>query len=386
MGKDLQGNDIGRGYTQCKNGRYKYSFRLESGKQTAVYGRSVADCKKNYKKALEEYRSGITASNKAITYGAYFDEWLKNLIHDGLKGSSAHLYTTQNKNHIKPVFGTTKLVSVTTNMARKFQRDLEAKGLNPSTVNCIVNLAHHVFEDAVRDEIIQKNPFSVLKNLSKEKDEDGDLIVRDNNRALTAEETKWFLDAMKDSFYYNAARLLFATGMRSGELRGLKWSDYDKKNNVLHIRRTASVDSGNSLCMNSPKTKHSKRDIPLNDEIIEIIEDHKENMRKTQGNVVPMDGYMFTSVRGLVVSRNVLKSAFFNACERVRKAGHPEFKNISPHCARHTFITDMLNSGENIYAVKAIVGHSPTASVTEGVYLDRSQEAMNKAMQNRKAI
>lgn len=387
MGKDLKGNDIGKGFTQCKNGRYKYSFRLESGKQTACYGASTAECKRNYKKALAEYNSGITASNKAITYSTYFDEWIKNLLSSGnVKGSTVNGYKQLNKIHIRPVFGTTKLSAVTPIMARRFQRDLKDKELKPKTVNSITDLAHHVFEDAVRDEIIQKNPFSVLKPVPMEVNEDGEIIKRDNNRAMSKDEVTWFLDAMKESYYYTAAKLLFATGMRSGELRGLKWSDYDKKNGVLHIRRTASVDENNKLCMNTPKSQRGRRDIPLNDEIISIIDEHKENMRKTRGNVIPMDSYMFTSVKGMVVSRNVLKSAFIHGCERVRKSGHPEFRNVSPHATRHTFITNWLLAGKNLYVLKDLTGHSPTAKVTESVYLDRSQDAMNEAMKDWKAI
>ena len=65
MGKDLKGKELGRGYTQCANGRYKYSFRLESGKQTAVYGASVVECKRNYTTAIKAYEEGLF--NKVIT-------------------------------------------------------------------------------------------------------------------------------------------------------------------------------------------------------------------------------------------------------------------------------------------------------------------------------
>lgn len=387
MGKDLKGKELGRGYTQCTNGRYKYSFRLDSGKQTAVYGASVAECKRNYTAAIKAYEEGLTAGNKKITTAAYFDEWIENLkTNSRVKGSTCNNYNQHWKKHIKPAFGTTKLVMVTPPMARKFQRDLKDKGLKPKTVNSITDVAHHLFEDAVRDGIIQKNPFSVLTPVPMEINEDGEVVKRDNNRALSSDEVTWFVEAMKESFYYNATRLLFATGMRSGELRGLKWSDCDTKNGVLHIRRTATVDADNKLTFNTPKSERGRRDIPLNDEIKSIIEDHRKEARMMQGNVIQMDGFMFTSVTGKVISRNVLKSAFTHGSERVRKAGHPEFKNISPHATRHTFITNWLLAGKNIYVLKDITGHSPAAKVTEAVYLDRSQNAMNEAMKDWKVI
>lgn len=371
MGKDLRGKELGKGYTQCANGRYKYSFRLDSGKQTAVYGASTAECKKNYTAAIKAYEEGLTAGNKKVTTAAYFDEWLSDLKSNGrVKGSTVNNYNQHWTHHIKPVFGTTKLVKVTPPMAKKFQRDLKAKGLKPKTVNSITDVAHHLFEDAVRDEIIQKNPFSVLSPVPMEVNEDGEVIKKDNSRALNSDEVNWFVDAMKESHYYNAVRLLFETGMRSGELRGLKWSDYDKKNGVLHIRRTATVDADNKLTFNTPKSQAGRRDIPLNDKISGIIEDHKEEVRMTQGNVIPVDDFMFKSVKGCVISRNSLKSAFIHGCDRVRKAGHPEFKDISPHSTRKTFITRWLMAGRNIYELKKICGHDPAAKITESVYLD----------------
>lgn len=387
MGRDLKGNTLERGFTQCKNGRYKYSFRLESGKQTAVYGASVAECKKNFKAALAEYNADITTSSKSITFTAYYNEWIENLAESGnVKQSTIARYKLHYKNHLKPAFGTSKMASIKAPMVKKFQRDLKEKGLKARTINNITVIAHHIFEDARRDEIIVKNPFDVLETVPTETNKDGEAIKRDNNRALSREEQTLFLNAMKGSRYYNATRLLFATGMRCGEMRGLKWSDYDKKNGVLHIRRTASVDANGKPCTNSPKSKHGRRDIPLNEEITTIIDQHKEETRKTRGNIIPMDEFMFLSAKGEMINLSVLAQTFKNVCCSIKKNGHPDFKDISPHCARHTFISQMLLAGKNLYAIKALVGHSPTTEITESVYFECSQDAMNAAMQNWKAI
>ena len=200
---------------------------------------------------------------------------------------------------------------------------------------------------------------------------------RTNNRALTIDEMNMFIKYSEKSFFYNAIRMLFATGMRQGELRGLRWSDYDEKNGVLHIRRTASIDKDGNPTMNTPKSNSGLRDLPLNDDIKRIIKDQRDQQLALFGNVLRLDGYMFTSTTGKVVSRNALKNAFNQISERIQKDGF-DFDRISPHACRHTFITVNLYKGENQYAVKAFVGHAMNASVTEatytGVEIDKVQE------------
>lgn len=167
--------------------------------------------------------------------------------------------------------------------------------------------------------------------------------------------------------------------MRAGELRGLKWSDYDEAHRVLHIRRTASVDQEGKLCMNTPKSKSGIRDIPVNDQIAEIIESRRQQRNELEGNVRRVDDFMFKSINGKVISRNVLKSAFKTICARINADGIP-FDRISPHAWRHTFITMALHEGLNEYVIKDIVGHAPSAKVTTDVYLDRDQNCMRDAM------
>ena len=359
MGKDLKGKELGNGYSQRPNGLYQKKFYFEN-KVKFAYGHTKKECEQAYNKMLNELEQGFTSQK--VVYDVYFAEWLKYIETMGrVKGSTLAMYKSLNDRHISPEFGKMRCDKITPKMVQKFQLELSEK-YSPRTVNSITDLMHLVCERMVKDETIMRNPVMV-DHISLKKSTE-----RTNNRALSNEEAALFIEYSKESFYHNAVRMLFATGMRSGELRGLKWSDYDEKKGVLHIRRTASVDSESKLTMNTPKSNSGLRDLPLNDEIRKIIADQKKQQLLMSGNIFQIDGYMFTSTTGKVISRNVLKSAFNHISDNVKKAGF-DFDRISPHACRHTFITVNLFNGENPYAVKAYVGHAMNAAVTESTYL-----------------
>lgn len=359
MGKDLKGKELGAGFCQrAGDKRYVKRFYYEN-KQYSVYGSTLKECKQNYNKKLQELEDGFTS--KKVVFAEYFDKWIQYREATGkVKGSTLSIYKTLNRLHIEPVFGKMRCDRITPKDVQAFQLRLSEK-YSPETVNSITDLLHLVMERAVKDETILRNPV-LVDHISKEKG-----AKRTNNRALTIDEMNMFIKYSEKSFFYNAIRMLFATGMRQGELRGLRWSDYDEKNGVLHIRRTASIDKDGNPTMNTPKSNSGLRDLPLNDDIKRIIKDQRDQQLALFGNVLRLDGYMFTSTTGKVVSRNALKNAFNQISERIQKDGF-DFDRISPHACRHTFITVNLYKGENQYAVKAFVGHAMNASVTEATY------------------
>lgn len=378
MGKDLRGKELGAGFDQMKSGLYRKRFRY-SGRNYTVYGGTMKECKNNHLETIKELDEGIYSGKRKPTLDAYYKEWYENLALAGtVKGSTLKNYDIH-YTMIKKTFGKMRLDEIKPAQLKEFQRKLRTKGHNGipyavKTVNTMFDVFHLIMESAMQDEYIMRNPCDVVKHLHNED------TGRTNARALSKEEKEIFLRYSEKSFYYLGIRLLFATGMRSGELRGLRWSDYDKKNGVLHIRRTASVDADGKDTMNTPKSKHGFRDIPLNDEICSILEEQRAIDIALQGKVRKLDDYIFKSFRGKVMSRNSLKSVFDETCERIRKDGI-DFEDISPHATRHTFITEALHLGVNEFALKAVVGHAPSAKVTTDVYLGRDANAMKKAME-----
>ena len=369
MGKDLKGKELGAGISQkIKNGHEYYvkTFYYDN-RRYELSAKTLKELEQKVKQKMDLLENGITGV--IPTLDGFFEGWIAyRKGTNRIKGSTINNYMMLYRKHIKPKFGSRKVDKITPKAIKLFQTEL-TKTLKPKSVNSITDLLHLIFESAVNDQVVKKNPV-LLERVSEELTEDN---KRTNNRHLSEDEQALFLSYAKDYFYYNAIRLLFATGMRSGELRGLQWKDYDEnyvwkkgERGAIFIRRTASVDVNNKLTMNTPKTKSSKRPLPVNPEIIQIIEDQRKKQHEL-GYLTSGENYMFLSTTGKVMSRTMLKKCFENICTKIQK-DHPEFERISPHACRHTFITQKLYEGANLYAVKAYVGHKMNASVTETEY------------------
>ena len=132
---------------------------------------------------------------------------------------------------------------------------------------------YSMFSDAVENDIISKNPVTkaVKYNIGKEPKK---------VRALTIDEQKKFLDIAKGTSNYNQFALLLQTGLRTGELIGLKWSDIDFKKKVIHIQRSMEYrHAAGGWRVGEPKSESGYRDIPLTEEAIIILNNQREKIK-----------------------------------------------------------------------------------------------------------
>ena len=91
-------------------------------------------------------------------------------------------------------------------------------------------------------------------------------------QAMTKEQQALFMEYAKDSYLYNLFAVMLRADMRNGEIRGLKYSDVDKKKNVIHIQRTLKYIEGQGYFEDRPKTRTSKRDIPLTADLAALLD------------------------------------------------------------------------------------------------------------------
>ena len=373
MGKSLSGKELGPGYSQRKDSLFMRSFR-ENGKQKAVYGSTLRECKEKYENRIIEAKQGISSENPTIN--AIWSAFIDNKISVGkLRGSTAALYKSEYEKYIAPEFGKMRIKSLKTLEVEAFQRKLIKKKLAASTIDNIMTLLHQILAAATKSGYIPRNPAEGIEEINEDKSSN-----RQNNRALEQDELNLFMEYAADNFYYNAIRFLVASGIRSGELRALRWSDIDEKNNVIHIRKTVSHDENYRPCINDPKTLQSNRDLPLNSQILTILQDQKQLCKRHfDNNIKKIDDFIFPSSTGEMLSKPVLCRNFKKICDTINADNH-NFEPISPHALRHTFITTALLSGMNEYVVKSLVGHSQATRVTTTTYLGRSQAAMREAM------
>lgn len=174
---------------------------------------------------------------------------------------------------------------------------------------------------------------------------------RDPKVALTEEQVRKVLEISKNSKYELLIHLLFKTGMRVNEAVALTWDDVEITNNrvLIHVTKTLSRDE-NGLFRNivPPKTRSGTRDVIVYDSQLVKLFDSKRKRSKTE--------IVFTGVRAKYANYAPILVAFKNIGNRIGE-------HLSPHVARHTYISIALAKGMDLYTLVEQVGHNDPSMI-----------------------
>ena len=351
-------------------GRYTAGHDPVTGKQIFknVLGKTQTEVKEKLAKALVE--AGQVDFTKAgqYTVGTWMDTWFENVAKIKVRPSSHQTYKGYIDNHIKPSIGNIPLEKLTTMDLQKFYRKLltqgrverieskeQPKGLSAKTVRNINQVISSAMDLAVAQKIILTNPTNACE-LPK--------VEHKEMQTVPAEQLSAFLEEAKRSGVYEMYYIDLATGLRRGELLGLKWTDIDWKNGIIKVRRQVARVDGQIV--EAPlKTKNSYRAVSISPQAIEVL---REQKRKTN------DTYVFPSPNGGPISPDSVNNMLKRVLER---AGIPK---IRFHDLRHTFATIALQNGVDIKTVSGILGHF-SAGFTLDTYAHVTTAAQKEAAQ-----
>ena len=183
-------------------------------------------------------------------------QYKKNKVKMGTYRSYDEYYKVAVKNRL----ANKRLESIRGEHIQKIYNDLAEAGNKSASIKVVSAMLNGCFRQAVKNQMIVYNP---VKAAELPKCEERNVRV-----ALTRAQQEIFLkyvDKSKNRIFF---RVMLFTGMRNGELRGLKYSDIDRKNNVIHVRRTIKYIKGVGSVEDTPKTRTSTRDIPLRPDIL----------------------------------------------------------------------------------------------------------------------
>ena len=351
-------------------GRYTAGHDPATGKQIfkSVLGKTQAEVKEKLKKALVEAgQIDFTKSGKH-TVGTWMDEWFENVAKIKVRPSSHQTYRGYIDNHIKPNIGNIPLEKLTTMDLQKLYRTLltkgrvdrieaekQPRGLSAKTVRNINQVISSALDLAVAQKIIPSNPTDACE-LPK--------VEHREMQTIPEEQLQAFLAEAKATGVYEMYYIELATGLRRGELLGLKWQDIDWKNAIIKVRRQiARVDD---QIVEAPlKTKNSYRTVTISPQAIEVL---KQQKAKTH------DQYVFPSPNGGPISPDSVN----NMLKRVlARAGIPK---VRFHDLRHTFATIALQNGVDIKTVSGMLGHF-SAGFTLDTYAHVTTAAQKEAAQ-----
>ena len=191
-------------------------------------------------------------------------------------------------------------------------------------------------------------------------------------RTVTKEEVEAVMKACVNVRDYFLMYLLFETGMRIGELIGLRWSDIDFKNRTMKIERSMEYRyKVGEWRVGPPKSKSGYRTIPLKDEAIRILENQKLKNRSLKLVPIEWKDTVFLCRKGTPVKNSTYDTGLFKYCDRI---GIPRF---SMHVLRHTFATRCIEGGMKPKTLQKILGHS-NIGITMNLYVHITEDEKHR--------
>lgn len=304
---------------------------------------------------IEMYRDADLTEDSNMTLGEWLDRWINEYMIFTIRESTLDSYKAMIKNQIKPYLGDRPLSALTTQELQKFYNTVKKKGrVNPdklhgteladSMVRGIHMMLHEALDMAVRLRLIVKNPTV------------GTTIPKNNyppKQILNDEQLDRFMKRIRqDELWYDFFYTELTTGLRRGEICGLKWEDFDAENGKLKVRRSVAKRKGGGLNIGETKTETGRRTIVLPPSLLKTLVAYKETVDSE---------WMFPSPTDNGRPRN--PSSVRKRLQLIlERAG---CKKVRFHDLRHTFATMALEHGMDVKTLSATIGHVSSATTLD---------------------
>ncbi len=329
------------------DGRFRAYITLESGKRKYFSGKTKKEVKEKLKKAQLEQQQGILPTGPEQTLAQYLADWLA--VHkERVRPRTYERYEAIIRLHLVPKLGSVPLQKLTGQHLERLYTGLRESKLSSTTVDAVHNMLHTALDRAVRLGLIARNVSKLVSPPRKEHQE---------IRPLSPDEVRQFLEAAKGHPREALFIVALATGMRRGELVGLKWQDINLEARVLQVRRSLTrMPTGQGYKETEPKTKSGRRSIALVPFAVEALGQHWEHQQEEKaraGELWRDHGYVFCKSDGSHLNPGHDVYEQFKIV--LKKAGLPD---VRFHDLRHSTATLLLSKGVHPKVVQEILGHS----------------------------
>lgn len=357
------------------NGRVYFEARYTdpvTHKQKSVSATTESECSQKLLQVLASITTGSFVTPQKLTVSDWMDRWLEQKKQHIQVGTYSK-YESASRIYIVPRLGRAKLQDLRRLQCQEFVDGLTE--IAPKTVHNIAGVLSDALQDAVRLEMIPRNPASDL-NLPR--------ITKKEPLAMTTDLQRKFETAVKESPYCNVYLVALHTGARISEVLGLQWRNIDMKTGEMKITGQLERKSGTTeRALKNTTKSHRDRVTIAPPFVIAFLKDERrrQNEHKLQAGCEwsNPDGLVFTRPDGSPLPHRTVEHAFDRIKQRL---GHPE---LTLHALRRTYITNQVHAGEDIKTIAAAVGHAST-DITLTVYTAQRREDMQKSADRRQLI
>ena len=360
-----------------KRGDGRWEARIIVGHKndgSPMYKSAFAKTQKSALKQLHQlidlYRDVDLTEDCRMTLGEWLDKWLDEYMIFTVRESTLDSYRAMVKNQVKPFIGGKQIASLTTADMQKFYNKIKKEGrvrehpihgktLADSMVRGVHMMLHEALDTAVKERLIAKNPTN------------GTTVPKCNypeKQILGDSQLDTFLEAIKGEEYWDAFFYVeVMTGLRRGEICGLKWQDINFEENKLQVKRSVSVKKGGGVSIGETKTETGVRSILMPPSVAEVLQNRKQRA---------ITEWVFPNF--IHPEQPISPATAYRKLKIILK--HAGLPLIRFHDLRHTFATHATHGGVDPKTLAGILGHT-NASFTLDTYTHVTSD-MQKAASN----
>ena len=386
--KDNKNRVLKEGEYQRTCGTYEYKWRDKRGNRHSISAVTLEELREKEIDVLRDVLDGVKADKNNLTINDLYNSWIQ--LKRGLKDNTFSNYKYMYTQFVEPDFGKNKLVDLKRSDVRGFYNFLaEERHIQVNTIDSIHTVLHQVLELGVEDDYLRYNPSdNALKELKKARN-----FETKRRRALTVPEQELFESFLSKQGQYHRWYPIFIimlyTGMRVGEITGLRWCDIDLEDETISVNHTLVYydkrdEERCTFSINTTKTKAGDRTIPMLPKVKDAFLMEKEYQEECGlRSKAVVDGYrdfIFVNRFGNVqhqgtlnkALRRIIRDCNYDVLDRDHSEDVTILPKFSNHSLRHTFTTRMCEAGVNIKAMQSILGHAD-AETTLDIYAEATK-------------
>jgi integrase len=335
-----------------KDGRWEGRYTVhtaEGRKQKTVYGKTRKEVAEKLTEAMAGRDQGLFFDAGKLTLGRFLERWLEDVVKPSASHRTYSTHAQQVRTHVVPPLGRIKLKHLRKAHIDRLYREKLDSGLSSSTVRRVHAVLHRALEEAVKGDLIPRNP-AAHANKSKVKQEEID--------PLNASQAAAFLKAAQGDRFEALYVLCLMCGLRQGEALALRWQDIDLDGGTLRVgRQLQRVRGGGGLRFSEPKNA-SRRTVGLPQRAVSALKSHRK--RQLEEKLVAASyhdqGLVFASREGKPLDAQNIVNRYYKPL--LKRAGLPP---IRFHDLRHSCLSLLAQRGEPIRDLQALAGHATAA-------------------------
>lgn len=368
--RDHKGRILRTGESQRADLTYQYRYTDSSGTRHYIYNPDLHALREEVKHIQVKLSMGIDYAKGNITVLELAKKYI-GLKELGVKRNTRLCYAKVVRCLERSCLAKMKIRDVKMSDVKQWFIDLSNEGLSRSVLKQIRGIMRPAFEMALQEDAVHKNPFNFTIDFVPDTTQSRNALTREQQlRLLEFART----DPLSERSYLFIV-ILLGTGMRAGELCGLTFDDLGFVHRRIFIRRQLMRHPSGGRYVETPKSKHSTRIIPMSDSVYACLR-HAISVRgvpDVEPVVDGVTGFVFLNTRNDPMISMYVSKSIWQTVDRYNRQHEDQLPHTTAHNLRHSFCTNLIDAGMNPKNVQYLMGHA-SITVTMNVYAHSSSE------------